>query len=126
MAMSRFEEILQAIINGEECDLTPQSRAEVLLLALLDTIQSGSGTGTDDEWKLLANVTLTHQDATTVTVDDLSRYKEFTIISKLSGYNSHAAHITLPNISFNETLVLVTALKQKFTHVKMGYKHSNI
>ena len=45
MAMSRFEEILQAIINGEECDLTPQSRAEVLLLALLDMIQSGSGSG---------------------------------------------------------------------------------
>ena len=43
MAMSRFEEILQAIVNGEECDLTPQSRAEVLLLALLDMIQSGSG-----------------------------------------------------------------------------------
>ena len=45
MAMSRFEEILQAIINGEECDLTPQSRAEVLLLALLDMIQSGAGGG---------------------------------------------------------------------------------
>lgn len=45
MAMSRFEEILQAIVNGEDCDLTPQSRAEVLLLALLDTIQSGSGGG---------------------------------------------------------------------------------
>ena len=48
MAMSRFEQILQAIVNGEECDLTPQSRAEVLLLALLDMIQSGSGTGTDE------------------------------------------------------------------------------
>ena len=45
MAMSRFEEILQAIINGEECDLTPQSRAEVLLLALLDMIRSGAGGG---------------------------------------------------------------------------------
>lgn len=40
MAMSRFEEILQAIVNEEECDLTPQSRAEVLLLALLNAIQS--------------------------------------------------------------------------------------
>ena len=45
MAMSRFEEILQAIINGEECYLTPQSRAEVLLLALLDMIRSGAGGG---------------------------------------------------------------------------------
>ena len=43
MAQSRFEEILQAMINGEECKLTPQSRSEVLLLALLDTLRSGGG-----------------------------------------------------------------------------------
>lgn len=43
MAQSRFEEILEAIINGEECALTPQSRTEVLLLALLDTLRSGDG-----------------------------------------------------------------------------------
>lgn len=54
--MSRFEEILQAIINGEECDLTPQSRAEVLLLALHNKIQSGTG-GSD------AKEYLTEEDA---------------------------------------------------------------
>ena len=43
MVMSRFEQILQAMINGEECKLRPQSRSEVLLLALHNKIQSGTG-----------------------------------------------------------------------------------
>lgn len=54
------------------------------------------------EWTLLAEVTLANNGTTTVNVDSLSKYKEFTVISKLSGYNSHMGRISFPNIMFNE------------------------
>lgn len=44
--MSRNEDILQAIINGESLeDYTPQSRIEALLLALGNKMESGSSSG---------------------------------------------------------------------------------
>ncbi|MBR2246715.1 MAG: hypothetical protein IJ880_06805, partial [Bacilli bacterium] len=60
---SRDEEILIAMIDGEEYDKIPQSRMEELLLELKEVIEEGGG-GTSDYTKLqnlptINNVTLT-------------------------------------------------------------------
>ena len=57
-----------------------------------------------NEWKLLAKVTLKNEENTIVTVDNVAGCKEFTIISKLVGYDTHTAHITVPNISLKDTI----------------------
>lgn len=43
--LSRNEEILQAIIDGNEYSKVPQSREEALLLELKDVIEAGGGGG---------------------------------------------------------------------------------
>ena len=53
--LSRNEDILYAIINGEVYEKVPQSRMEALLLELKDVIEAGGGGSGTTNYNVLTN-----------------------------------------------------------------------